>query len=350
MLGGVDICASVKANAYGHGFVEVARILREMNVRCLGVATPWEGRELRAAGDSGCVILYGPSSEEEIPAAVEADLQPMVTHESYLLSFARLLKERGVSRRPVHLKVDTGMGRVGFMPEDALRAARLINQSPQLELAGLATHFPVADSVDPGDREFTRSQFALLMQISRRLRSGGIDPGVIHVSNSGGIALHPEMNTPGMMVRPGIALYGYGPALPVDEPQRPVMELRTKISAIKKIRAGTSISYGRTWHADEDCWIATLPVGYADGYPRLMSNRAEVLIGGRCYPVAGTVCMDQCMVNLGPETDAGIGDIAILFGPDGAGPNADDIAGLAGTISYEITCGISARVPRQYVN
>lgn len=347
---GTKICASVKAEAYGHGAETVRRILRDMGVEYLGVATPWEGEMLRRAGDDGPIILYSPSSSEEIPITIEAGLQPMVTDEGYLEALAGYLGNQQKRDWPVHLKMDTGMGRVGCRPQDALQFARTIDESPLFTMAGLATHFPTADSQNPDDMAFTRSQTGTLLEVAEAIRAAGINPGIIHAANSGGIALHAEDVTGEMMVRPGIALYGYGPVLPVSEPQKPVMELRTRITALKKVEAGTSISYGRTWRAPEDTWIATLPLGYADGYSRLLSNKAEALAGGTRVPIVGTVCMDQCMVNLGPDTEMKVGDEVILFGPDPAGPDAEEIAGLMGTISYEVTCGISARVPRIVVD
>jgi alanine racemase len=152
------------------------------------------------------------------------------------------------------------------------------------------------------------------------------------------------------MVRPGIALYGYGPPDAGITGLKPVMELKTRVTEIKKVQPGTTVSYGRTWRASAETWIATLPVGYADGYPRLLSNRSDVLIGGKRYPVAGTICMDQLMVNLGPVTTVQPGDEAILFGPGCGGPDARELADIIGTISYEITCGIAMRVPRVYVD
>ncbi|MCK5248535.1 MAG: alanine racemase, partial [Spirochaetaceae bacterium] len=187
-----------------------------------------------------------------------------------------------------------------------------------------------------------------LNAVTEEIRSAGIDPGVIHAANSGGIALSPE--TAFGMVRPGIALYGYGAPIRRGHPLKPVMELKTRITALKKVPPGTTVSYGRTWKSSSECWIATLPVGYADGYSHLLSNRARVLIAGKRHPVAGTVCMDQLMVDLGQDTDVRLHDEVVLFGPDPEGPDAEELADIIGTISYEITCGISARVPRVYID
>jgi len=345
---GTFICAAVKANAYGHGSVPISRALRSAGTEVLGVATPFEGRELRDSGDFGRIILFSPTVPEEIPVTIEAGLEPMVTGREYLNDLLTALAAHSSPRRlSVHLKVDTGMGRVGCTPDQAPILARLIHESSSLELAGLATHFPVADSREPADIEFTRSQAAVLDALAKQIRADGIEPGLVHAANSGAVAISPE--TSRGMVRPGIALYGYGAELP-HRRWTPVMEMRSRITAIKKVSAGDTVSYGRTWTAKEETHIATIPVGYADGYPRLLSNRSRVLIDRQTYPVVGRVCMDQTMVNLGPQTDVALYDEVTLFGPDSAGPDAQEIADLTDTIPYEITCGISPRVPRIYLN
>ena len=349
---GTRICAAVKADAYGHGAARVGAELRKAGVDYLGVATPFEGLELRESGDTGGIILYGPTTPEEIPVTVAARLEPLAPGREYIKALeaeAGRNTGNGRSLLKVHLKVDTGMGRIGCRPDEALTLARLIDASPRLELAGLATHFPVGDSDADENIEFTRTQIAALKTVAEKIKAAGINPGIIHAANSGGIAFLPQ-EAALSMVRPGIALYGYGPAMPQGGPLRPVMELKTRITAIKKIRTGETVSYGRTWRAAEETRIATLPVGYADGYSRLLSNRAKVLIGGRLHPVVGTVCMDQTMVRLEGRRDINLYDEVTLFGPDPAGPNADDLADIMGTISYEITCGISRRVPRVYID
>ncbi len=345
---GTAICAAVKANAYGHGVLPVAAALRDSGVEVLGISSPFEGAELRKGGDRGRILLLAPTVPEEIPLSLEMGLELMMPGESYLeaLEDALSAAPAGVSVS-VHLKVDTGMGRVGCSPEKAIDLARKITACPRMIMAGTTTHFPSADSKDPDDIRYTNNQAERLSELVKQLRAEGINPGVIHAANSGGIALSPQ--TAFGMVRPGIALYGYGVPLAAKRPLIPVMELKTKITNLKKVPAGTTISYGRTWKSSSECWIATLPIGYADGYPRLLSNRAQVLISGKRYPVAGTVCMDQMMVNLGEETKVRLNDDVILFGPNPDGPDAGELADLIGTISYEITCGISSRLPRIYV-
>jgi len=349
---GTIICAAVKANAYGHGALRISRILRDEGVEVLGVSSPFEGRELREDGDSGRILLLGPTVPEEIPLTLEANLELFVTSDRYLRAIERTLSDNppGSGENelvPMHLKVDSGMGRVGCRPDEALALAHRISSHPRMTLVGLATHFPSADSESRADKEFTRQQAAILSDIAVQLRGAGINPGILHAANSGAIALSPE--TAFGMVRPGIALYGYGPPKPQCIDLRPVMELKTRITEMKKIPPKTTVSYGRTWESSRDTWIAVLPVGYADGYPRRLSNRAEVLIDGQRYPVVGAVCMDQLMVDLGPETHIQPGDEAMLFGSDPLAPDAQELADIAGTIPYEITCGISLRVPKIYI-
>jgi alanine racemase len=213
-------------------------------------------------------------------------------------------------------------------------------------LEGVFTHFPSSDENEENGLAFTQNQIRVFSQAVESIRESGVNPGLVHASNSGGILQYPAGRF--SMVRPGIFLFGYYPSGDVPRlfAAKPVMEMKAPLLFVKSVEAGTSVSYGRTWTAEQKTFIATLGVGYADGYPRLLSNRGRVLIGGKSYPLAGRVTMDQTMVDLGPETQVKTGDEAILFGPDPAGPGADEIAQITGTIPYEITCGISLRVPR----
>ena len=346
---GTAVCAAVKANAYGHGAVRVSRVLREEGVEMLGVSSPFEGLQLREAGDKGRILIFGPSVPEELEITIAAGLETVVTDSAFVDALEVALEGApGNCTAAVHLKVDTGMGRVGCRPAEALPIARRLANHPKLKIAGLCTHFASADSHLAEDRRFTSEQAAALMRTAAVLEEAGVDFGAVHLCSSGGIVTAARFSCD--MVRPGIALYGYGIQPEGTVSLRPVMELVTRITAIKRVKAGETVSYGRTWKASRDCIIATLPVGYADGYPRLLSNRAEVLIGGRRRPVAGRVSMDQTMVNLGGNADASLYDEALLFGGDAAGPDAAELAVLAETIPYEITCGISARVPRVYTD
>jgi alanine racemase len=256
-------------------------------------------------------------------------------------------------RLPVHLKIDTGMGRMGCPPEDSAALARQISGCTSLEYAGTATHFAAADSAAFDDRAYTGRQIARFNEALAALRAAGIDPGIVHAANSGAIILHPQAWYD--MVRPGILLYGYNtvssrsyadvPALPPPE-VRPVMELRTNVVLLRQMRRGESVSYGRSWTAPRDTVIGVLPAGYADGLPRLLSNRWQAVIGGGSYPLVGRICMDQCMADLGPSPKVRRWDEAVIFG--GPAPDAGVLAERIGTIPYEITCNINKRVPRVY--
>jgi alanine racemase len=342
---GVAICMAVKADAYGHGAVPVSRTALEEGVKLLGVATVEEGAELRAAGIRAPILLLGLPFPEEASAVIENDITPFVATADVIRALAQAAAQRK-TRRPVHLKVDTGMGRIGCAPEEAPDLAALITGTDTLVLEGVATHFPVSDSA-AGD-PFTREQTHRLKNALSVMEKAGIRPAFIHAANSG--ALIDKTYATFNLARPGIILYGYYPS---NEQKRalsvhPVLELVTKISFIKRVPAGTGISYGLTHTVARETLIATLPVGYGDGYSRLLSNRAEVWADGRRCPVTGRVCMDQTMIDLGPDSTARVGDRVILFGPTPGAPDAAEIAALMGTIPYEVTCLISKRVPRVY--
>ncbi len=338
----VKISASVKADAYGHGALDIARAAERGGADFLGIAAPEEGSELRRAGIVMPLLLYGLCLPGDVKLIIEHEISAMVADDEGIDTFeaAAVVRDKPAL---LHLKIDTGMGRIGCAPEEAVRLAERIASSPYLKLEGVCTHFPASDEKD---LTFTREQIALFRGLANRMKAAGINPGILHASNSGGILQCPEANF--SMVRPGILLFGYYPSKDVARPLeiRPVMELRSRVLFLKKVPAGTPISYGCTYRTAAETWIATLGTGYADGYPRSLSNKGRVLIGGKTYPVAGRVTMDQVMVDLGPETGVNRYDEAVMFGPDPAGPSAEDLAELAGTIPYEITCGINRRIPR----
>jgi alanine racemase len=301
-----------------------------------------EGIILREAGIRAPICLFSQALPEAIPAILENALTPFVSDGDFIDRLAEGARSAG-KRLPVHLKIDTGMGRLGCRPEEATELAKKIAGHPSLEHAGTATHFAVSDSPEPVDLAYTGEQLALFNRTLAGLRAAGLNPGLVHAANSGAIAGHPDARFD--MVRPGILLYGYGPG---SAPAvRPVMELRTKVVLIKKAAKGRTISYGRTWTAKEDTILGILPVGYADGLPRLAGNKWQVLIGGRPYPLVGTICMDQCLVELGTGSDVARWSEATVFGGEHLG--ADALARQVGTISYEILCNINKRVPREYV-
>ncbi len=346
------MCVSVKANAYGHGAEELAKLAAEEGVDQLAVATVDEAVRLRDAGVSAPMVLYSLSLPEEADEVCAAGLAPFVADQEYCDRLAEAAR-RHHTTVAVHLKVDTGMGRIGCSPADAPVLARRIHDDPNLRLAGIATHFPVADDAD---RDFTEHQCRLFTEVVRRIRGSGVTDGLVHAANSGAVLAYPEAWFD--LVRPGIMVYGYYPSHDQarDLDLRPVMELESRIVQLKTIEPGTSISYGRTYVAHRQTVIGTVPVGYADGYNRLLSNCGSVLVWedgdrrARRVPIAGRVCMDQIMLDLGPAAPTRKHDRVVLFGPDPRGPSAEEIADLIGTIPYEVTCAVAGRVPRVYVD
>jgi len=346
---GRKICIAVKADAYGHGAVEISKKALEWGVDFLAVATVHEGILLRKAGITAPVLLFGFALKEEIPQLVEWSLSPFAGSREYILKLNEEAARRDHTVQ-VHLKIDTGMGRIGAAPEDAVALASLISGCSHLNLQGVCTHLPVSDGTSDEDLDFTEDQISLFSETVDGIRAAGIDPGIVHAANSGGIIAHRKSHFD--MVRPGICLYGYYPDPDMERTEefKPVMEMVSRINFIKKVSKGTTVSYGRTWTAPEDTWIGTIPVGYADGYNRLLSSKGQVQINGTLYTVAGRVCMDQFMVDLGAECRVSLYDEAVLFGPRKGAWTAADLAAAAGTIPYEITCNINKRVPREYQN
>jgi alanine racemase len=337
------ICMPVKADAYGHGAVPVARAALEAGVSYLAVATVDEGKELREAGITAPVLLLSIPLPEELFDAAACGLSPLIGDREYAEAAGRAAKQAG-KRLSVHLKVDTGMGRMGCPPDAATDLAACVAACPALEIAGTATHLAAADSPVEADIRYTREQLARFRAAVERIRRAGLEPGLLHAANSGAVIFHEDARFD--MVRPGILLYGYkaqSAAMPGIEP---LMELATQIIFIKRVKSGETISYGRTWTAPRDTVIATLPVGYGDGLPRGLSGNFSVRIRDAMYPLAGRICMDQCMVDLGPDTDIKRWERVTIFG--GSAPDAADLAAQLGTIPYEITCNINKRVPREY--
>lgn len=341
------ILVAVKANAYGHGAVEVARLAERSGIDWLGVATVPEGQQLRQAGIRLPILKLSPAFREELEAAVRDGLTLTVASRENADELQAVCRAIG-QKAALHLKVDTGMGRVGATPEEAPALALYIEQNcPHLRLEGVFTHFPVSDEADPA---YTRAQTGRFKACVAAIQAAiGRKPGLIHASNSGAVLAHPPAWLD--LVRPGIMVYGFypDPGTPRSIPLKPGLSFLTRISFLKKVAAGTTIGYGRTWTAPQDTWIATIPVGYADGFNRLFSNRGRVLIAGQSYPIVGRVCMDQSMVNLGPETNLTVGERVVLIGQSEAEQiTCDEWAQTLGTITYEITCQINSRVERIY--
>ena len=351
------ILLPVKANAYGHGLVEVsrsgevtaplARFLQDRSVvDWFGVATVDEAVRLRAAGITLPILKLSPTQNHELLRAIEADLTLMVV-DPVTIWAASAAAESLDKYVNVHLKIDTGMRRVGCPPALAPRLAELVEEAVYLRLQGVCTHYAVAENPDEDD--FTARQTAQFTEAVEGIEAVlGRGLELVHAANSGAIERHPD--TWFDMVRPGILAYGYPQSPEVTVQTEPVLSLISHVSFVKTVHAGETVSYGRTWVAPRDTRIATLPIGYGDGYQRRLSNQAEVLIGGKRYPQVGTVCMDQIMVDVGPESAIAVGDQVTLIGRDiGEVVGAQTLADLAGTISYEILTGIADRVPRVYI-
>ena len=341
------ICLPVKADAYGHGSVAISRCALDAGVEYLAVSDLGEGAELRAAGITAPILVLSQALPEELPGIVSLELSPIVSDGEFIEEAVRAARQEK-KRLSVHLKVDTGMGRLGCRPEDAVALAAKIVSQKELTLAGTATHLSVSDSLELGDMAYTKEQLRRFRESVAALKKAGIDPGLLHAANSGALVFHDEACFD--MIRPGIFLYGYSPAASVRGGlnSRPVMELRSAVVQIKRVKKGEAVSYGRTWTAPEDTLIGVIPAGYADGFPRLLSNNHSVRIRDRAYPLVGRICMDQCMVNLGSETEVQRWDDALVFGQGFI--TAADMAAKLQTIPYEITCNINKRVPRIYVN
>lgn len=342
---GARFMAVVKADGYGHGAVPAARTALEAGADWLAVATLEEGVDLRKAGLTVPILVLGFIPPVQADTVVLYDLHPAVFHLDMVQALAQW--GRALMRQVhVHVKVDTGMGRIGVRPEGLVDFVKALKAYPQIELEGVFTHLATAD--EPGN-PYTGQQLATFREALGALADAGFQPKYRHACNSAGIMLHPEAHFD--LVRAGIAIYGLAPdpgvSWPVD--LRPALTWKTRVALIKTVEPGTSVSYGCTYRARQRERIATLPVGYADGYFRLNSNRGEVLIGGRRCPVVGRVCMDQTMVRVPDDLEVKVGDEAVLLGEQGTERvTAADIAAAVGTINYEVVCAISKRVPRVY--
>ena len=343
----VAVAAVVKADAYGHGAVRVARLLEGLGVWGFGVATVEEGRELRQAGVRAPVLVMGAAYGRDHEEVIAADLIPMVGVPEDVALFSAAARRLGRERLGVHVKVDTGMTRLGVTHPEVEAFLRQCSQHPNVRVDGLATHFACADGEDTAHTEEQLRRFVACLDRARAL---GADPQLIHAANSAGALRFPGARFD--LVRPGIMLYGAAPSEHVPVPGlRPVLSLHTRINALRRVPAGTAVSYGGTFVCRRPSIIATLPVGYADGYSRALSNKAQVLVRGQRAPLVGTVCMDLCMVDVTDVAGANLGDRVTLLGGDDEGEQVitpEELAGWAGTISYEVLAGITRRVPRVY--
>lgn len=338
------LCVVVKADGYGHGALAVAREALAVGADYLAVAVLDEAVELRAAGFTAPVLVLGFTP----PALAHAVVYHGLTQTVYTPDQAEALSVaagRLGETAKVHVKIDTGMGRLGVRPDEAAEFIRFVAGLPNLSPEGAYTHFAKADALD---KTHARGQFAAFSEARRRVEAAGLALPIWHCANSAAAIDMPETHLD--MIRLGIATYGLWPSDEVDKTRvslRPAMKFKARVAYVKNVPAGTSVSYGCTFTTSRPSIIATLPVGYADGWTRMLSGKASVVIKGRRVPVVGRICMDQCMVDVTGVDSVEIGDEALLFG--GPELSADEVAGLLGTINYEITCMVGKRVPRKYV-
>jgi len=345
LSGPTQLMAVVKANAYGHGAEMVARTALESGATWLGVNTVDEGVQLRRAGLTAPILVLGHCPPQEAAKVVANHLTPTVTTLETALALASDSAERGLAT-PVHLKVDTGMGRYGLLPEEVVAFARRVAALPSLRLEGLWTHFATADEAD---KSFTWQQFRVYQAVVRRLEEDGLVFPLRHVANSAATIDLPETHLD--LVRCGLSIYGLYPSPQTSRtvPLRPALALKAHLARVCRLPAGASVGYGRTWVAPRPSVIALVPLGYADGYRRALSNRGVALVRGQRVPVIGRVSMDQLTVDVSSVPDVRSDDEVVLIGRQGeAEIAADEVADMLGTINYEVTTAIAARLPRVY--
>jgi alanine racemase len=358
-VGARPAMAVVKANAYGHGAVPVARALVQAGCPMLAVALVEEGLELREAGLAAPILVLGGAYGDRYELLVRHRLTPLVFRAEHVVALDAAARQLGTSAA-AHLKLDTGMGRIGVTPADLAEFVAAARAARAVRIEGVCTHFASADLVP---REVTEQQVRTFDEAASALVSEGFPIRFRHLANSAGTIEFPAARQD--LTRPGIMLYGLLPFAPGDELSTaamvvgralsPALTWKTAVTHVKTVPVGTNISYGGRWTAQRTSRIATLPVGYADGYSRRLSGRpgfgmGEVLVRGRRAPIAGTVCMDMTMVDVTDVPGADVGDEVVLLGAQGEQRvSADELAARAGTISYEVLCGISQRVPRRYI-
>lgn len=344
-----EIMGVVKADAYGHGVMEVTRTLLDNGAARLAVSMLDEAIQLRRNGISVPILILGYTDPIRANEIIEND----VTQTVYSHELAQALSDEAVKQGKkvkIHIKIDTGMSRLGFLPGySAIKNVVEISQLPNLIIEGLFTHFATADE---RNKEFTLTQFELFMSICSELQRIGIHIPVKHCANSAGIIEYPEMHLD--MVRSGIILYGMYPSEEVDKSKidlKPAMTLKANVILVKEVEKDTSISYGRLFTTNRTSKIATIPIGYADGYTRMLSNKGKVLVHGQYAPVVGRVCMDQCMIDVSDlDCNVEVGDEVILIGEQGGNLiTVEDVANSIGMINYEFVCIVGKRIPRAFI-
>ena len=357
---GGPVCAVVKADAYGHGDVATAKAIQQAGVAGFAVSSLGEGHHLRHYGITVPILILGYADPAHAATLAEDDIATACFSTEYAQALSAAAVQAGV-RVKVHIKIDTGMGRIGFAVrsgfEETIREVEALYALPGLVICGIFQHFAVADSDAPDDLAYTEEQYDLFTRVVDRLQADGYATGTVHCANSAAQLRHPEWRRD--MTRAGIILYGLDPSPEVHfDGLRPTMTLKSVVEFVKDLLPGESVSYGRTYTANTPRKVATVCVGYADGYPRALSgsngnpNAGVMSIHGKPAPIIGRVCMDQTLVDVTDIPDVKMNDEVTVFGPENAAigaDTADSIAAKTGTINYEIICGISRRVPRVYL-
>ena len=337
----VKVLVTVKADAYGHGLITVSKRLSACGVDYLGVASIDEGIKLRKAGVKTPILLLGLILKEHIQPLFTYQLTPTVCDRQMACA---LNAKAGSLKKPIrlHIKVDTGMGRIGVLHDDAFKLVKDMHKLKNIIIEGIFTHFAFADQ----NRKFTALQINLFKKLVSDLKKNGIAIPLVHAANSIGLIDYQDSHF--TMVRPGLVIYGLHPKENLGLNLKPVLALKTSVVFIKQVPAGYGISYGRTYITKRPTRVVILPIGYGDGYPRNLSNLAPLLIAGRRFRISGRICMDQIMVDVG-NLKAKIGAEVVLIGTQGRQRiTAEELADLSGTISYEIVCGLGSRIPRVY--
>jgi len=337
-----ELMAIVKADAYGHGAIDVSQIAIASGAAWLGVATIPEGIQLRRAGITAPIVVLGATNGiDEIKAIAEYRIQPTICNSKQALIYHEVLSSMG-EQIPVHLKIDTGMSRLGVNWQEAIAFIKLVQHLPNLEIMSVYSHFATADDCD---REFMQLQSQRFKQVITDLKSEGIYPPRIHICNTAAMLCDRQIHYD--IVRTGLGIYGLYPAPHLKNlvDLRPALTVKARITQVKEITTGTSVSYGRSFIAPQDMKIATVAIGYADGIPRGLSNRIRVAVNGQKVAQIGTITMDQCAIDVTHVSNLNLGDEVTFLGGDSEN-TADDWANLLGTISWEILCGFKHRLPR----
>ena len=337
----------VKADAYGHGALQVSETLQRLGAAYLAVSSLDEGRELRHNGITMPILILGHTPEEYVPQLLKYDITQAITCEAKAVAYNEAAARCGGVLK-THIKVDTGMSRLGFLCagrhfEEGVAGALRAYRMPNLDVEGIFTHFAVSDEAGADCEAFTREQFALFTRFVSALEAQGCTFRLRHCANSGAVVHYPEMKLD--MARPGILLYGCGDGAE-ELGLQPVMTLKTTVSTIKIFDPGCTISYGRLYEAHRLTRTGVLPIGYADGFFRCLSNRCTVMTDAGPAPVLGRICMDMCMIDITDMPAVQVGSEVEIFGKRS---RVDDLAALAGTIPYELTCAVSKRVPRMFL-